>query len=114
MQNTRRAPQPHRNDSTKSARITVPVLLPPGKGRPTRSPPPATAPSSPSSRFGIRTPSQSSYRSVASCVPDRDADGDGIDVSFATQNWRRAIRVGEGVPPSPRRGVARSSGTSNA
>lgn len=31
MQNTRRAPQPHRNDSTKAARIIVPVSLPPGK-----------------------------------------------------------------------------------
>ncbi|GGS79496.1 hypothetical protein GCM10010240_11060 [Streptomyces griseoviridis] len=31
MQDTSRAPQPHRNDSTKVARITVPVLLPPGK-----------------------------------------------------------------------------------
>lgn len=44
MQNTRRALQPHRNDSTKGARIIVPVFLPPGKDRPTRSPPPATAP----------------------------------------------------------------------
>ncbi|CAL9664053.1 hypothetical protein SUDANB126_07144 [Streptomyces sp. enrichment culture] len=31
MQDTSRALQPHRNDSTKVARITVPVLLPPGK-----------------------------------------------------------------------------------
>lgn len=31
MQNTRRALQPHRNDSTKVARIIVPVFLPPGK-----------------------------------------------------------------------------------
>ncbi|GAA2248619.1 hypothetical protein GCM10010145_14910 [Streptomyces ruber] len=54
MQNTRRALQPHRNDSTKGARIIVPVFLPPGKDRPTRSPPPPTAPSSPSSR-GLRS-----------------------------------------------------------
>ncbi len=31
MQNTRQALQPHRNDSTKVARIIVPVFLPPGK-----------------------------------------------------------------------------------
>ncbi|MET8566235.1 hypothetical protein ABZV75_38865 [Streptomyces flaveolus] len=57
---------------------------------------------------------RSSYRPVAYYIyiPDRDADG--IDISFATQNWRKAVRLGEGVPPSPRRGVARSSGTSNS
>ncbi|MFF1460862.1 hypothetical protein [Streptomyces sp. NPDC058330] len=31
MQNTRRALQSHRNDSTKVARIIVPVFLPPGE-----------------------------------------------------------------------------------